>query len=462
MKVHYIAANRYHLSVIRPSEQGFIIDPLEHSILEHPNELLLEAQTDHIGICQDEQQFIHMIYINRFDEIIHAILHPYKYTVQFHSIDRNAKDVMDIQLGCHSNRLHLFMVYHNRIEYRQLSGIHWNEPIAVVESDAIDRVQLLMDNNIIMLGYTVPVDKRTQFCLLPYDHTLEQWLEPFTVYETNDQCQLVPLLAVDSSDTWHIVLFQFYVGQLHLAYFQLHADHQKLHFIADSGILIPQLTIDDATFAIEGQHIRCFWHSDPLLYQLQYQPSTSSWGPIQAAHTESIVKWVAITDHPSFGTISPSWFADSRSIHELNEQTGYGIDQYRSDRDFRQSLLFTERWMSSALSMVQQKEQLLSEQQQFEQTIKHWKDLVAAYKARLLILNEELSIRQALPRHTLHSAPSTQVRPSNNVYSPTQISNEVIADPRSNVVTLDLNGDAGKKSVRDKVVHFLYKLTGNE
>lgn len=464
MKIHYIAANRYHLSLIRPTEQGFMIDPLEHGLLDQPNELLLEAKTEQLGICQDEQQFIHMVYINPLDKFTHAFLHPTQYTVQFRSMDRTAKDVIDIQLGCQSNRLHLYIIYRNRIEYQQLSGIHWSEPVTLIESKCIERVQLQMNRKITTIGYMLRLDKSIKFCLLQYDHDSEQWSDPLSVYETTDNCNLYPLLTLDMAETLHIVLMQFSHGQLQLSYFHRNPS-QHLHPIFESTFQIPLLTTEEASFTIKDGQIRCFWYSDHLLYQVPYHPSTSSWGPLQAVRAESIVKWMTITDHPSFGTISPYWLADSRSIHELNKRTGYGIDPYKSDRDFQQSLRCTERWISSALSMIEQKEQLQLEQQQLEQEIKHWKDIVTNYKARLLILNEELSIRQALARHTLKAGvPRTPVLTTNQALPSmqAQASNEHITDVGVNTVTLDWNEHSVKKSVRDKAVHFLFRITGNK
>ncbi|WP_018759807.1 hypothetical protein [Paenibacillus terrigena] len=461
MKIHHIAANRYHLSVIKPTERGFIIAPQEHCLLEHPHELFLEGHSDKLGICQDEQQFIHMVYINHFNELIYAVLHPHQYTLQLRSIERNTDDVTDIKLGYRSNRLHLYLIYRNRIEHRQLSGIHWSEPTLLIESDAIEQVQFQMNSKTTTLGYTLRHQNSRQFCLLQYEHNKEEWLEPKVIFEANDNCSLFPLLATDSDATLHVVLLQFYLGQLHLTYHQL--DHsQRMLASTESAVIIPYLKVENATFSMEGQQLRCIWLSDHLLYQLHYHRSTSSWGPLRAINAESLVQWIAVTENLSFGTITPYWFADSRSLHGLNERTGYGIDQYKSDRDFRQSLLFTERSMSSAVSMIKQKEELLSEQQQLEQSIKKWKEHVSALKARLLILNEELTIRKEAIHHSSIADQNALVLASNNAISPTVLaSNAILTEPQSNVIPLDYRDDARKKSVKDKVVHFLFKITRN-
>ncbi|WP_152396993.1 hypothetical protein [Paenibacillus guangzhouensis] len=461
MKIHHIAANRYHLSIIKPTEHGYVIAPHEHCLQEHPNELFLEGNPERLGICQDEQQFIHMVYIDHCNMLIHAVLHPRKYTLQLYPMERNADDVTDIQLGCRSNQLHLYLIYANRVEYRQLSGVHWSEPTILIESDHIEQVQLQMNDKTTTLGYTLRLQNSRQFCLLQYDHGKEEWLDPLTILEVNNHCRLFPLLASEVDATLHIVILQFYQGRLHLTYHQL--DHaQRMLASTKSAITIPYVKVEHATFIMEGQQLRCIWVADHLLYQLHYQRSTSSWGPFKAENAESFVKWIAITENPSFGIITPYWFADS--LHRLNERMGFGIDQYRSDRDFRQSLLFTERWMASAVSMIKQKEELLSEQQQLEQSIKMWKEHVAALKARLLILNEELAIRKATTHHT-HTSNVDQkalVLASNRVFSPVQTRNEIITEAQSNVVPLDHRDDARKKSVKDKVVHFLFKITRNQ
>jgi len=461
MKIHHIAANRYHLSIIKPTEHGIIIDPQEHCLVEHPNELLLEGNSERLGICQDEHQFIHMVYINHANELIHAVLHPHKYTLQLFSIDRNTNDVIDIKLGCRSNRLHLYLIYLNRVEHRQLAGIHWSESTMLIESDSIEQVQLQMNDKTTTLGYTLRLPQSRQFCLLQYDHSKEAWLDPLAIFETNDNCSLFPLLATDANSTLHIALLQFYVGQLHLTYHQL--DHaQCMVTSTESGVMIPYVKVEHATFSIEGEQIRCLWLSDHLMYQLHYHRSTSSWGPLKVVTAESIVQWNAVTENPSFGTITPYWFADSRNLHGLNERMGFGIDQYKSDLDFRQSLLLTERSMSSAVSMIKQKDELLSEQQQLEQSIKKWKDYVAALKARLLILNEELTIRKATIQHTAIADHKALVLAANKAISPVQTRNEVTTEETSNVVPFDLSDDSRKKSVKDKVVHLLFKMTRNQ
>lgn len=451
MEVCYLAANRYHMSVIRKTEQGMVIQPLDHMLLENNSKYSLDEAVEIYNVCQDEKHFVHIVYVNNLNRIIHVILDPQKYRIQKLDLNWDAAGATDLRIQSVSNQLHVILLYGDRIIHRVLSGIHWSEPLTLVSDEKLNSIQLQASKGILYLGFLKKQGKLSEFCLLKHQPNQERWMDLGTIFQTEGIGPLFPLMVLDHQQQLHIVIQQFSPKWLHLSYYMLDPKKKNVQIVEDKKE-IPFEQVDSATFAIKEDILLFYCITNKIQYRFSYHLKTRVWGAIKINKMNTYAKWVMVSSIADSGPIAPYFISDSIHLGKLEEQTEYGLHLYRVERDYQQSMEFMDRSLLSVLSLVKQKEQLSAEKIKLLETEVAWRHKIGEVRVRIHNLNEEeKQIQRVLEQKAAEAIHETEIDKEEDLQNN-------LSDLNSYIIE---NKRIKQNSMKEKVVHLLHKITGN-
>ncbi|MFD3272391.1 transcriptional regulator [Paenibacillus dendritiformis] len=416
MELRYWVANSSHMSVIRLDGDSLVIELLEHSRCGHTAELRLADAAGMYDVCQDAQDYVHIVYLNRHRQLMHARVHPDQEGLQTSKLPGEYAGLAGLKLTRCSNRLHLLLQYASRAEHAALTGIHWSEPAVMAEADRVIAMQWLTNEQPLSAFGLLMRQGRLLLCRWNYDSASGSWKAagegmnlPLADAGAPSRLVRLPAGAVPEPERPRCLLVRLLAGQLAFAIYESEADG-SWHAIAEEAIAIPSSPASVIACGADQERVRFSWAAGNMICRIDYDLAANLWGRLYSTASAHPVSWCAVTEASSGGP-EPQSITEGPSIREAIRLCGTEIDAYRADRDFRSSIHFAKRALSSVERLSGRIAPLEEERKQLEQSLQMVQSRIAELERRLSILEEELricrSIRQAgRSRHGIRRPPA--------------------------------------------------------
>ncbi|MFW5435427.1 hypothetical protein [Paenibacillus apiarius] len=394
MERRYLVANDYHMSIVKPADRGLVIETLDHAWKESREEFVLEYADRLYDICQDDKQYVHIVYADCFQQLVHARIAPHDSTVIKCKLDGDFTELADLKIACCANRLHLALRFPGRIDHLALSGIHWTKLGSTVTELPVRSIQLVTDGNSLWLAGCM----MQQACIWSFDQAAGTWSlldSMFHLPHTDAQGPVFIQVLPDWNGHLHVMLIHFLHGKLsfHSCAAPEESESAKA---AEGSIAIPPARVECAVCAVERERLRFFWLAEESIYRIDYHIACGAWGGLDTVPASHPVAWHIISALKTGSGAAPYWLSDGNHIGSLFQLSGWGVESYRTARNFGQSLRFAHRAIATADSLTRRRNQLHEERERLEQTLQCWQQRKSTLEQRLSVLEEEKNIRRAL------------------------------------------------------------------
>lgn len=416
MELRYLVANSSHMSVIRQDRDGLVIELLEHSRCGHTAELRLAEAAGMYDVCQDAQDYVHIVYLNRHRQLVHARVHPDQEGLQTSKLPGEYAGLAGLKLARCSNRLHLLLQYASRAEHAALTGIHWSEPALMAQADRVIAMQWLTSEQALSACGLLMRQGRLLLCRWNYDSASGSWKAagegmnlPLADAGAPSRLVRLPVGAVPEPERPRCLLVRILAGQLAFSIYESEADG-SWQTIAEEAIAIPSSPASVIACGANQEWLRFSWAAGGRICRIDYDLAASIWGRLYSSATVHPVPWCGVTAASSGGP-EPQWITDGPSIREAIRLSGMEIDAYRAERDFRSSIHFAKRALASVERLSGRIAPMEEEREQLGQSLQMVQSRIANLERRLSILEEELRIRRSLrqakrSRHGIRRPPA--------------------------------------------------------
>ncbi|NKI21954.1 transcriptional regulator [Paenibacillus dendritiformis] len=401
MELRYWVANGSHISVIRRDGDELVIELAEHSRCGRGAELRLAAAAGMYDVCQDDQDYVHLVYLNRQRQLVHARIHPDLEGVHTSKLPGEYSGLAGLKLVRCSNRLHLLLQYASRADHAALTGIHWNEPAVMAEADRVIAIQWLANERALSACGLLARQGRLLLCRWDYDSASGSWkpagegmILPLADAGAPSRLVRLPPGGVPALERPRCLLVRISAGQLAFSIFESEADG-SWQTIAEEAIAIPSSPDSLIACGADPERLRFSWVAGGMICRMDYDLEASIWGRLSSSASVHPVPWCAVTAASSGGP-EPQWITDGPSIREAIRLSGMEIDAYRAERDFRSSLHFAKRALASVERLAGRIAPLEEEREQLGQSLQMVQSRIASLERRLSILEEELRIRRSI------------------------------------------------------------------
>ncbi|RJG23281.1 transcriptional regulator [Paenibacillus thiaminolyticus] len=401
MELRYWVANGSHMSVIRQDGDGLVIEVLEHSRCGRTAELRLTEAAGMYDVCQDDQDYVHLVYLNRHQQLVHARIHPDQEEPRTSKLPGEYAGLAGLKLACCANRLHLLLQYASHVEHAALTGIHWHEPAVMAEADRVIAMQWLTSERSLSACGLLMRRGRFLLCRWNYDSSSGTWSAagegmnlPPTDAGVPSRLARLPASAVPAPERPRCLLVRLLAGQLAFAIYESEMDG-CWQAIAEEAIAIPAAPASVISCGADYERLRFSWAAEDMICRIDYDLATSTWGPLSSSASAHPVLWCSVTGTSSGGP-EPQWIADGPSIREAIRLSGMELDAYRADRDFRSSIHFAKQALASVERLSGRITPLEEERKELEQCQQMVQSRIADLERRLSILEEELRIRRSI------------------------------------------------------------------
>ncbi|GAC43755.1 hypothetical protein [Paenibacillus popilliae] len=401
MELRYWVANGSHMSVIRQDGDGLVIELLEHSRCGRTAELRLAEAAGMYDVCQDAQDYVHIVYLNQHRELVHARLPPDQEGLQTSKLPGEYAGLTGLKLAHCSNRLHLLLQYASHAEHTALTGIHWNGPAVMAEADRIIAMQWLTTERTLSICGLLMRQGRLLLCRWNYDSASGSWKAvgegmnlPLTDAGAPSCLVRLPVGTVPVPERARCLLIRLPAGQLAFANYESEADGSWLA-IAEEAIAIPSSPASVIACGADQERLRFSWAAGDMIFRLEYDLAANIWGRLYVSASAYPIPWCAVTEASSGGP-EPQWITDGPSIREAIRLSGMEIGAYRAKCDFHSSIHFAKRALASVEQLIGRIAPLKEEQKQLEQSRQRVQSRIADLERRLSTLEEELRIRRVI------------------------------------------------------------------
>lgn len=411
MELRYWVANGSYMSVMRQDGDGLVIEVLEHSRSVRTAELRLTEAAGMYDVCQDDQDYVHLVYLNRHQQLVHARIHPDQEEPQTSKLPGEYAGLAGLKLACCSNRLHLLLQYASHVEHTALTGIHWHEPAVMAEADRVIAMQWLTSERSLSACGLLMRQGRHLLCRWNYDSAFGTWNAAgegmnLSLADAGAPLRLVrlPAGAVPAPERARCLLVRLLAGQLAFAIYESEADG-SWQAIAEEAIAIPASPASVIACGAGPERLRFSWAAEGMICRIDYELAGNIWGPLYSSASAHPVLWCAVTGASSGGP-EPQWITDGPSIREAIRWSGMELDLYRADRDFRSSIHFAKQALAAVERLSGRITPLEEERKELEQCQLMVQSRIADLERRLSILEEELRIRRSIRQ-------ANRLRPNN-------------------------------------------------
>lgn len=404
MEQRYLVANDYQMFIVKPADRGLVIETLDHVWNENREEFVLEYADRLYDICQDDKQYIHIVYADCFQQLVHARIAPHDSTVLKCKLDGDFTALADLKITCCANQLHLALRFPDRIDHSVLSGVHWSMPESIVTELPVRSIQLVTDGDSIWLaGSVVQHERKQQVGIWRFHQAAGTWnlLDGmFTLPHTDAHGPVFIQVSPDWNDSLHVLLIHFPHGKLSFHFYSAVEGSESVK-VAEGSIAITPARVECAVCAVDRERLRFFWIAEGGITHIDYNIAHGAWGGIDTVHAAHPVAWRIISALETRNGSAPYWLSDGNHIGSLFQLSGWGVESYRAARNFGHSMRFARHALSTADSLTKRRDQLHGEWERLDQTLRYWQQRKSGLEQRLSVLEEEKNIRRALQVTTL-------------------------------------------------------------
>lgn len=410
MEMRFLAANRCHLTVVRNTKIGLCIEPQEHYLIQSPDPIRLAAAAELYAACQDHEQYLHILYADCYQQLVHATLHPHTLAVHNREIHRNYRDCGQLHrlllTGC-NNQLHALLQYRDRVEHLALTGLHWESRGTICEESEIRSVQLASGNSAIWALVESDNERHALFTLHRYDTIASKWHPGMEVANLNAEDGNVfssHIIQAESDDHLTLLLLQLARNKLSFTLF-IQEPSGKLVKKAGDTTIIPNLGSAASPYAVctsDGDD-HCFYLLEKeTLYRLHYSHSAGGWGPMYTESARQPVEWMLITEYPDFAGKPMKWITADHNLDYAAKRTGISafIQGYQAARDVYQATHLANRALTAVDEMRSLRGRLQIRLEKLQHARQQKIEQKAKIEERVSILQEEYLIRRLLHSHS--------------------------------------------------------------
>lgn len=402
-----LLSNRYHFSSLQMRDGSLLFEPQEHCLLECPKPVIYHDAAGPFGVCQDDAHYVHLVYVNRDDQLIHVSINPYSLQTHKREIAGLFKHVLHIQLiNCH-NQLHAVIQYRSRIEHVSLSGIHWSTADILYDGEEIHSLRLFSHQDHIWLCTALitaaPPHQQLRLLLQSFHTASSRWLPSTSL----------PAAPLESREDF--VTFEFYSVQGRLGMFQFQRIGNKLLFAAyewnkqkewtltaHSQTIIPPTLAEQVICAYDHGLYRLSWVTEDLLFRIHYSIHQEEWSDLYTTAIPCPAIWTCIYDKQP-GRDGPTvWIASDQQT--TPDFTGFAapavMQGYRATRDLTHSIDSAEAVIASIVHMRECCRIRKRELVQLKQIQKERQATADRLTERIAALQEEVQVRLAIQEHS--------------------------------------------------------------
>ncbi|MBG9736808.1 hypothetical protein [Paenibacillus alvei] len=407
MDMRFLAANRCHLTVVGNTKDGLCIEPQEHYLIQSPDPIRLTAAAELYAACQDHEQYLHILYVDCYQQLVHATLHPHTLAVHNREICRNYRDCGQprrLLLANCNNQLHALLQYRDRVEHIALTGVHWESRGTIHEESVIRSVQLASGNSAIWALVESEKERHALFTLHRFDTIAGKWHPGMEVANLNAEdgnvfsAHIIPAESHDHLPL-RLLLLQLARNKLSFALF-IQEPSGKLAKKAGDTTIIPNIGSAASPYAVctsDGDD-HCFYLLEKeTLYRIHYCHSAGGWGSMYTEPAQQPVEWMLMTEYRDFAGKSMKWIA-ANHVEHATERIGISafIKGYQAARDVYQAARLTDRTLTAVDKMRSRRARLHIRLEQLQHARQQRIEQRSKIEERVSILQEEYLIRRLL------------------------------------------------------------------
>ncbi|MEQ7053138.1 hypothetical protein ABN764_21075 [Paenibacillaceae sp. P-4] len=398
-----LLSNRYHFSSLQIRDGSLLFEPQEHCLLECPKPIIFHDAADPFGVCQDDAHYVHLVYVNRDDQLIHVSINPYSLQTHKREIAGLFKHVLHIQLiNCH-NQLHAVIQYRSRIEHVSLSGIHWSTADVLYDGEEIHSLRLFSHQDHIWLCTALitaaPPHQQLRLLLQSFHTASSRWLPSTSL----------PAVPLESREDF--LAYDLYSVQGRLGMFQFQRIGNKLLFTAyewnkqkewsltaHNQTIIPPTPTSQAICTYDQGQYCLSWVTEDLLFRIEYSIHQEEWSELYTTAIPCPVIWTCMYDK-LLGRDGPTvWIAPDEET--APDFTGFAapavIQGYRARRELTHSIDSAEAVIASIAHMREGCRTRKRELVQLKQIQKERQATADRLTERIAALQEEVQVRLAI------------------------------------------------------------------
>ncbi|MCM3290291.1 hypothetical protein M3661_09140 [Paenibacillus sp. MER 180] len=398
-----LLSNRYHFSSLQMRDGSLLFEPQEHCLIECPKPVIYHDAAGPFGVCQDDAHYVHLVYVNRDDQLIHVSINPCSLQSHKREIAGVFKHVRHIQLtNCH-NQLHAVIQYRSRIEHVSLSGIHWSTADVLYDGEEIHSLRLFSHQDHIWLCTalitTAPPHQQLRLLLQSFHTASSRWLPSTSL----------PVVPLESRED--LLAYELYSVQRRLGMFRFQRIGNKLLFAAyewnkqkewtmtahNQTIIPPTLTAQVICAYDQGRY-RLSWVTEDLLFRIHYSIHQEEWSDLYTTAIQCPVIWTCIYDKQS-GRDGPTvWIvSDQETTPDFTGSAAPAVMQgYRATRDLTHSIDSADALIASIAYMRECCRTRKKELVQLKQIQKDRQATADRLTERIAALQEEVQVRLAI------------------------------------------------------------------
>ncbi|KJB88708.1 hypothetical protein AZ66_06025 [Paenibacillus sp. E194] len=353
-----LLSNRYHFSSLQMRDGSLLFEPQEHCLLECPKPVIYHDAAGPFSVCQDDAHYVHLMYVNRDDQLIHVSINPYSLQTHKREIAGLFKHVLHIQLiNCH-NQLHAVIQYRSRIEHVSLSGIHWSTADILYDGDEIHSLRLFSHQDHIWLCTALitaaPPHQQLRLLLQSFHTVSSQWLPSPSLLaaplESRDDFAAYELYSVQGR--FGMFLFQRIGNKLLFTAYEWNKQ-KEWSLTAHNQTIIPPTPATQVICTYDQGRYCLSWVTEDLLFRIEYSFHQEEWSELYTTAIPCPVIWTCMYDK-LLGRDGPTvWIAPDEET--TPDFTGFAapavIQGYRSRRELTHSIDSAEAVIASIAHM---------------------------------------------------------------------------------------------------------------
>lgn len=398
-----LLSNRYHFSSLQMRDGSLLFEPQEHCLLECPKPVIFHDAAGPFGVCQDEAHYVHLVYVNRDDQLIHVSINPCSLQTHKRVIAGLFKHVRHIQLiNCH-NQLHAVIQYRSRIEHVSLSGIHWSTADILYDGDEIHSLRLFSHQDHIWLCTAfitaAPPHQQLRLFLQSFHTVSSQWLPspslPAAPLESREDFVAYELYSVQGR--FGMFLFQRIGNKLLFTAYEWNKQ-KEWSLTAHNQTIIPPTPATQVICTYDQGRYCLSWVTEDLLFRIEYSIHQEEWSELYTTAIPCPVIWTCMYDK-LLGRDGPTvWIAPDKET--TPDFTGFAapavIQGYRARRELTHSIDSAQAVIASITHMREGCRTRKRELVQLKQIQKERQATADQLTERIAALQEEVQVRLAI------------------------------------------------------------------
>lgn len=398
-----LLSNRYHFSSLQMRDGSLLFEPQEHCLLECPKPVIFHDAAGPFGVCQDDAHYVHLVYVNRDDQLIHVSINPCSLQTHKRVIAGLFKHVRHIQLiNCH-NQLHAVIQYHSRIVHVSLSGIHWSTADILYDGDELHSLRLFSHQDHIWLCTAfitaAPPHQQLRLLLQSFHTVSSQWLPspslPAAPLESREDFVAYELYSVQGR--FGMFLFQRIGNKLLFTAYEW-SKQKEWSLTAHNQTIIPPTPATQVICTYDQGRYCLSWVTEDLLFRIEYSIHQEEWSELYTTAIPCPVIWTCMYDK-LLGRDGPTvWIApDEETTPDFTDFAAPAVIQgYRARRELTHSIDSAEAVIASIAHMREGCRTRKRELVQLKQIQKERQATADRLTERIAALQEEVQVRLAI------------------------------------------------------------------